>query len=274
MSLRSTLGRLPLVRPVARALRGRGPGRHAALAAAFAEVPGGSGAAAALRALAEPDPPVIAKIEAERARLAADPSPLDPAEPDGHTVAKVCGASKSAADARLLYELAKAAGPGPILEMGTNVGISAAYLAAGRAAAGVAGPVVTLEGSKHRQDIARGVHANLGLGGVEYVLGYFDDTLGPTLAGFGERGGRIPLAFIDGNHRHEPTLAYFEQVRPHLTPNAVVLFDDVRWSDGMERAWAELQRNRAFAAAAEIAGMGLCVMGGGDGPPRVLGGSR
>jgi predicted O-methyltransferase YrrM len=47
------------------------------------------------------------------------------------------------------------------------------------------------------------------------------------------RRHRLDFAFIDGHHDERATVAYFQQMKPSLSPGAVVLFYDIKWSSGM-----------------------------------------
>ena len=137
--------------------------------------------------------------------------------------------------------------PKTILELGTNIGISSAYLAA------AGGSVTTLEASAARLALAKELHRKLGLRNVSYVQGLFTDTLQLTL----ESLPPIDLAFIDGHHLYQPTLDYFAAIREHAARDCLFVFDDVRWSDGMKRAWAELKPQ--FEVTAEAGGMGIAI---------------
>lgn len=196
------------------------------------------------------------QIEGRRAALLKDHSPLA----DGslgrggpydanQTVASACRVSKRAAPARLLYSLAAEYRPETLIELGTNVGISSAYFAA----AGC--NVTTLEASPYRLQVARKLHKSLELD-IEYVEGLFSETLGPTL----DRIAPVERAFIDGHHQYRPTLEYFETIAAKSAPGCVFIFDDIRWSDGMKRAWAELRKNPAFGTVADIGDMGVAIL--------------
>jgi len=50
------------------------------------------------------------------------------------------------------------------------------------------------------------------------------------------------LAFIDGNHRREPTIRYFEQILPFCHNNTILVFDDIHWSAEMEEAWNHIKK--------------------------------
>lgn len=166
------------------------------------------------------------------------------------TVGEACAVSKPPRAARALHAFAREFQPRRVLELGTNLGISTAYLAA---ALRPGGRVVTLEGSPYRVRVAREVHAQLGLRGIEYRVGLFADTLDDALAAL----GAVELVFIDGHHQYAPTLAYFEAIWKHAAPGAVFLFDDIRWSRGMRRAWARLRRDPRFAVTADLGILGV-----------------
>lgn len=178
------------------------------------------------------------------------------------TIAEAVSVSKPPRPARLLFHVVRAFRPGTVLELGTNVGISAAYLASALRANGDDGRVVTLESSPYRLRLARELHAGLGLTNVAYVEGLFTDSLGPAL----DRIGSVDVAFIDGHHQYEPTLSYVDTIWAHATPGALFVFDDIRWSDGMRRAWAALQADERFALTVDVGTMGMCV-GRVDGVP-------
>jgi len=136
---------------------------------------------------------------------------------------------KSPKYAQLLYRVVKKYQPRTILELGTSFGLTTAYLSKANAAA----KIITAEGSPAVADLARKHFSELFLGNIELVEGDFADALPAIL----ERNPQIDLAFIDGNHREEPTLLYFEQILEHIHPGSILVFDDIHWSPGMEAAW-------------------------------------
>lgn len=135
--------------------------------------------------------------------------------------------------AQLLYRVVKRYNPGTILELGTSLGITSAYLAK----AVPETKLITAEGSSAIAGIARSTFAALALKNVELVEGDF----AVTLPGILEKNQRIGLAFIDGNHRKEPTLDYFRQILPCCDSDSILVFDDIHWSAGMEAAWSQIK---------------------------------
>ena len=115
---------------------------------------------------------------------------------------------KPAKYAQLLYRMVRHYQPVTVLELGTSLGITAAYLASGLPAGG---QLITCEGAPAVAAKARSLFQDLDLQPVRIVEGNFDLTLPPLLL----ETGRIDFAFIDGNHREGPTLAYFEALLQH-----------------------------------------------------------
>ena len=85
--------------------------------------------------------------------------------------------------------------------------------------------------------IARQNFDELGLNNIEIREGNFDDII-PVLI---NTINSIDFIFIDGNHREEPTLRYFESLLKISGPQTIMVFDDIHWSAGMERAWRTIK---------------------------------
>lgn len=164
-------------------------------------------------------------------------------------------ASKQPFWCRLLFELVRALRPASCVELGTAVGLSAAYQAAALEL-NEHGRLVTLEGAESLAAIARGNLQQLQLHRVAVVTGRFQDTLSRVLA---ERGP-VDFLFIDGHHDEAATVRYFSQAVPALAPGAVVLFDDIQWSTGMARAWKAIVANPQVNLAVDFGPLGLCVV--------------
>ena len=50
------------------------------------------------------------------------------------------------------------------------------------------------------------------------------------------------MIFIDGNHRKEPLLDYFEKMAEISDNNTVIIIDDINYSREMEEAWNEIKQ--------------------------------
>jgi predicted O-methyltransferase YrrM len=165
---------------------------------------------------------------------------------------RVCDIARTSAKhkryGRLLYRMASYYGSGNILELGTSLGVTATYLA------GVPGlaKLVTVEGVPAIADLAQ-VHFESSLiSKVDLVRGDFDDVLPGILNSF-----TPDLVFIDGNHREEPTLRYFEQFSSSAHQGTILVFDDIHWSEGMEAAWRKICADPRVRLSVDLFFIGL-----------------
>ncbi len=154
----------------------------------------------------------------------------------------------------MLFALVRLLRPELVLEMGTGVGISAAYQGAALCLNG-GGRLISVEGSPANAEVARDVVDRLSLSDtVESRIGLFDEAVPEVLA-----DGGPDHVFIDGDHAEKATLRYVELVEPHLLPPGIVVFDDIAWSDGMKRAWSRVRQDERVVGSTDAYGMGLCV---------------
>ena len=215
----------------------------------------------------------ITRVETERERLLSLDTPLEDGSIEGYsgpddtgiTISQACHDSKRAKPALMLYLLTRALKPQRIIELGTNVGISSAFLGAAMKMNG-GGSIVTLDGHPYKQKVAADVHGNLGLDNITYVPGLFADTLGDAL----QHAAPVDIAFIDGHHQYQPTLDYFEAILPHSATDAVFVFDDIRWSAGMAKAWAELRADERFGLVVDLQSIGICARAEKPSAPRTV----
>jgi predicted O-methyltransferase YrrM len=156
---------------------------------------------------------------------------------------------KSKKYAQLLYRIVRHYNPGIIVELGTSLGITSGYLALAQTNASV----FTLEGAPQVAAIAKNTLHASGAKNIELVEGNFSTTLPQVLS----RLHKIGLAFIDGNHRKEPTLNYFEQLLNHTDHSSILIFDDIHWSSGMEQAWEQIRQHPAVTLSIDLYFLGL-----------------
>jgi predicted O-methyltransferase YrrM len=135
-----------------------------------------------------------------------------------------------------------------ILELGTSLGLSTAYLAAAAPAA----KLYTIEGSPAIAKKAKANLDDLHLD-VHLLSGNFDTVLPLLLADIPPPG----LVFIDGNHRLEPTLRYFHLLMQYASRPAILIFDDIHWSAEMEQAWAEIKADPRVGVTIDLFFLGF-----------------
>ncbi len=147
------------------------------------------------------------------------------------TVASIAQHSaKNALFGRLLNRLADEPPTTRILELGTSLGLSTAYLALSN------NPVITIEGCPQTARVAKANFGQLGLNNIELFIGDFATTFPQVLRDYSD----INFVFIDGNHSYAATIDYYRQLSQYLPDQSVIIFDDIYWSEGMTRAWKEI----------------------------------
>lgn len=166
------------------------------------------------------------------------------------TIASIVrNAAKPAKYGQLLYRIVQKYKPGTMLELGTSLGITSSYLALANPGA----KLVTMEGAPAIATVAKQNFNDLGLSQIELVEGNFDETLSPVLSSLSS----VDFVFIDGNHRQEPTLRYFQQLLNKINPHSILIFDDIHWSPDMEQAWAQIKANDAVRCSIDLFFIGI-----------------
>jgi len=155
---------------------------------------------------------------------------------------------KPSREAQLLMRLAVELKAEEMVELGTCLGISSAYLAS----VGGKSHLTTFEGAPEVARIARKGWEELGLFNVDCIIGDIDKTL-PSWA----PGKPLDLAFLDANHTYEATVRYFRALLPYVHKKSVFVFDDIHYSRGMQQAWDEICRMPEVSATIDLYAMGL-----------------
>ncbi len=204
----------------------------------------------------------VERIEAQRRELESSPDELVELTADGRPSARLVAeltrvGSVSPQWALVLFMLVRRLEPASCLELGTCVGISAAYQGAALELNG-SGRLVTLEAGSARAALAEQNLADVGVRKATVRVGRFQDTLEPTIRELAP----IEYAFIDGHHEREATIQYFEQVLLHAGEDAVLVFDDIAWSPGMRDAWATIRNDHRVRLWMDVTRFGICVAQG------------
>lgn len=151
--------------------------------------------------------------------------------------------------AQLLFRVVNFTNAKNVLELGTSLGITTAYLASSSAEI----KCISLEGSSAIAEIARENFEKLEITNARIEVGNIDDTLKPAL----EELGSVDVVFFDANHRKEPVLKYFSQCLEHIHPETVFIFDDIHWSKDMEKAWHEIRKHDKVTASIDLFELGI-----------------
>lgn len=152
-------------------------------------------------------------------------------------------------EAQLLFQLVQTFKPKTILELGTSLGLSTAYMAKAAPSA----KITTIEGCPQTAKVAMLNLKKLNIENVKVLNGAFDDHLEPALNDLHS----LDFFFIDGNHTEAATLRYFNACLPYLNENSVVVFDDIYWSKGMINAWNKIRLNNKVTISIDLFEMGI-----------------
>lgn len=149
---------------------------------------------------------------------------------------------------RLLYRLATYQSANNIVELGTSLGINTLYLSAVTAAR-----VYTLEGNPSLADRAEQAFRRAERTNIDLIRGNIDETL-PDLI---KKLPKVDVAYVDANHRFEPTVRYFEQLTQKTHPDSVIVIDDIYWSGEMRQAWQHIKQHPSVTLSIDLFDAGL-----------------
>lgn len=135
--------------------------------------------------------------------------------------------------ATLIAKIAKHYNYNKIIELGTSVGFTTAYISQINSAA----TIHTFEGCPNIISLAKATHHELGISNVKYHEGNINETLPKLLREI----EYVDLVFFDANHQYEPTIQYFEWCLTKSHEKSCFVFDDIYWSEGMKKAWKEIK---------------------------------
>ena len=171
----------------------------------------------------------------------------------GDNTRAICQIAKAALKPKkysaLLHQIVVYFKPVNVLEMGTSLGITTSYLAA----ANPLGQVVTMEGAPTIAELARENFNKLGIQHIQIIEGDFDTTLPVYLNEIQKLG----IAYVDGNHKYEPTIRYFKNLMDKSDEHTVLIFDDIHWSAEMERAWEFIKNTAEVTLTIDLFFIGL-----------------
>lgn len=201
-----------------------------------------------------------AALEGQRKRLRSDQRQIEVTDlgagsmlekSNERTISQIAkNALKPARVAQLLARLASYLEPKTIIELGTCLGITTSYLAK----ASKQSRIYTAEGCPQTALVARETFEQLQVTDqITLRVGNFDELLPEIL----QHLGTVAFLFIDGNHTYEATMNYFETALGHIDENSVLIFDDIYWSEGMKRAWADIKAHPSVTLSIDLFYIGL-----------------
>jgi len=158
-------------------------------------------------------------------------------------------ATKSQKIGQVLFRIANFFQPKYVLDLGTCLGITTAYIATPLPHS----QIYTFEGSESLAEIAQKHFKILNLPHIKIIQGNIDQTLPQIL----EEIPQIDFAFVDANHRYEPTCRYFELMLTKIHEESILIFDDIYWSEEMEKAWKKICQNPQVTLSIDLFEIGI-----------------
>lgn len=171
------------------------------------------------------------------------------------TVANICKGSRDSFWGTILFKLIRKLEPLSCVELGSCVGISASYQASALKINGK-GNLKTLEGSPEIAKLAQETLDSLNLQNASVVTGPFHKTLQSVL----ESSKPVDFFFNDGHHDYNAVMNYFDLALPNLSDEAIIIIDDISWSQGMRKAWTEIKENKGVAVSIDLQKMGIALI--------------
>lgn len=154
--------------------------------------------------------------------------------------------------AQVYFKLVNCLRPTTILELGTSFGISTAYLAKGNASANV----YSFEGNPFLTSYSKELFSRLQINNVIQIEGDINQTLDTFLS---NNQKEIDFVIIDANHKSDYLFSYLEKIKPFLSSEALVIIDDISWSDDMRWAWEVIRKKEDYTLTFENINQGfLC----------------
>jgi predicted O-methyltransferase YrrM len=150
--------------------------------------------------------------------------------------------------AQLLFKCIDYFQPQSVLELGTNLGLTTAYLAMANSNV----KITSIEGNLSLSQLANSEHKKLNIQNIEIINALFDDIL-PDL----NTKQTFDFIFIDGNHTKAATLHYFNILKNKAKQNSIIVFDDIYWSKGMTEAWDIIKKDVAIGITIDLYKFGM-----------------
>lgn len=153
--------------------------------------------------------------------------------------------------AEFLYRLINKFSPKTIVELGTSVGLTSLYLSK----ASPKSIIYTIEGCPSLFKFSKELFKT-STGSVSNIVstkGNFNIEFPKLLS----KIDSLDFLYIDGNHAYEPTINYFKLALERKNKNSIFVFDDIYWSEGMQKAWKEICAHKEVTLSLDLFYFGI-----------------
>jgi len=138
--------------------------------------------------------------------------------------------------AEFLYRLVNKFKPKTIVELGTSVGLTTLYLAKPIKK----NKVFTIEGCSEIYKFAKQIILKNKSENIITINGNFNNEFPKLL----KEIENLDLLYVDGNHSYEATMKYFNLALTNKNSQSIFVFDDINWSNEMQKVWKEICLNK------------------------------
>jgi predicted O-methyltransferase YrrM len=154
-----------------------------------------------------------------------------------------------AKEAQLLFRLVNHFQPKVIVELGTSLGITTLYLSK----AFTKSKIYTFEGCPSIAQIAQNQFEALQAHNITLNIGKLENTLSEVVKGL----ATIDFAYLDANHRYQPTMDYWDILSSKFHEDTLIVVDDIHWSTEMQKAWEAIKLKPEVSITIDLFGLGL-----------------
>jgi predicted O-methyltransferase YrrM len=155
-----------------------------------------------------------------------------------------------------LFKLLRQFHPSVCLEIGSGLGVSAMYQTAALELNGH-GKLVSFEGDEINATVAKHNLKKSNLNRAEVIVGWFNDVHVPTVKNL----GCIDFVFVDASKEKQFIVSTYETVLPLLSDEAIIVFDDLMYYEGVKQAWKVITTHLESKVSIDLGRMGLIKTG-------------
>ncbi|HOZ29457.1 MAG TPA: class I SAM-dependent methyltransferase [Bacteroidales bacterium] len=148
-------------------------------------------------------------------------------------IASVCGTNEKYG--LLFHKIVKHFQSSVLLELGTSVGIGTMCFASASKQLNI----TTIEACEHTCDFAKNnIKSTANIYNINFINNDFD-----TVLDSGFIKDKYDLVFIDGNHKGEILIKYYQQiVKSYTKSQFIIILDDINWSRDMYSTWEQITK--------------------------------
>jgi len=151
--------------------------------------------------------------------------------------------------AEFLYRLLNKFKPKNSVELGTSIGLTSLYLSKALPKSSV----YSIEGCPNLFDFSNELFKKVDVTNITTINDNFNSAFPNLLS----KIDSLDFLYVDGNHAYEPTMSYFKAALNKKNTNSIFVFDDIYWSDGMQKAWKEICANKEVTLSLDLFKFGI-----------------